>query len=255
MKNKIAFVDFTAHADFIDFNYANFGSLVREHGPSTDEDTLLRSLVYRPTIFQRKDVRWIAAHAWRSGAKERGVKALKTMKERAGPIFTREAAEPIAALIRQLFGWGLVEAVTCIPCGHSCRTDCFGKLLAQAVAERAEVRFVQVFADRPLLGVSHPKQSAKLPPLRQIARPPGSTIVVDDLATSGEHLEQAVLALRRIGIPATAMAWISGSTIGGSPLLGDESGLAPQPSEPRRARGGLDLLGSTNRDSGQEHSG
>ncbi len=207
---------------FVDFNRAHFRLSANEpEPPDRERDILLRSLVYRPTIFQRKDVRWIAAHTWRSQAKERGVKALKAVKDDFDPYFVKAAAEPVSALIRQLFGSGPAHAVTCIPCGHSCRADCFGKLLAQAVAQGAGMPFIQIFADRPRAGVSHPKQSIRLPPLRHIARPPGSTIVIDDVATSGEHLEQAVLALRRIGIAASAIAWISGSTVGGSPLQGN----------------------------------
>ncbi|HEV2099279.1 MAG TPA: phosphoribosyltransferase [Stellaceae bacterium] len=76
--------------------------------------------------------------------------------------------------------------------------------------------FVQIFADRPRNGTSHPKQSAMLPPLVQIAAPPKSAILIDDLATSGGHLEQAVLALRQLGVAASAVAWISGSRTGGA---------------------------------------
>lgn len=206
---------------FVDFGRAYFRPSGNEPEPPRDKDILLRSLVHRPTIFQRRDIRWIAAHTWRSQARERGVKALKAVKDGLDPGFIKEAAEPVSALIRQLFGSGSAHTVTCIPCGHSCRANCFGKLLAQAVAEGLGLPFIQVFADRPRAGVSHPKQSTKLPPLRQIARPAGPTIIVDDLATSGEHLEQAVLALRRVGIAASAVAWISGSTVDGSPSQGN----------------------------------
>ena len=217
---------------FVDFDRAHFRFSAKEPELLSDRDILLRSLMYRPTIFQRKDVRWIAAHAWRSQAKERGIKALKAVKDDFDPAFIKAAAGPVSALIRQLFGSGPAHGVTCIPCGHSCRADCFGKLLAQGVAQEMGMPFIQVFADRHRTGVSHPKQSAKLPPLRQVARPPGSTIIIDDVATSGEHLEQAVLALRRVGIAASAFAWISGSTVGGSPLQGSAAGLDAEEAEP-----------------------
>lgn len=214
LKNQMAFIDFAAHQVFVDFSNANF----RLSADKSEQDRLLTSLIYRPTIFQRKDVRWIAAHAWRSGSKECGIAALKAVKGDLDPMFIRKAAEPVAGLIRQLFGTEHADAVTSIPCGHSRRPDCFGKRIAQAVAEALEVPFVQIFADRPRDGVSHPKRSARLPPLTQIAKPPGPMIVIDDLATSGGHLEQAVLALRECGVAASAVAWISGSKAGGAPL-------------------------------------
>lgn len=228
-----------ASMTFVDFNRALFRLSANEPEPLREKDILLRSLVYRPTIFQRKDVRWIAAHTWRSQAKERGIRALKAVKNDFDPVFIKAAAEPISALIRELFGSGPAHAVTCIPCGHSCRADCFGKLLAQAVALGTGMPFIQVFADRHRAGVSHPKQSTKLPPLRQIARPPGSTIIIDDVATSGEHLEQAVLALRRVGIAASAFAWISGSTVGGSPFRDNATGVDAEGTSPVPAQIGL----------------
>jgi hypothetical protein len=38
-------------------------------------------------------------------------------------------------------------------------------------------------------------------------------IIVDDLSVSGWHLEESMLALRRLGAAASATAWISGSVM------------------------------------------
>ena len=122
-----------------------------------------------------------------------------------------EAAVSIAALACELFGDHPADAVTSVPCGHSRRPDCFGKQLAQAVAAEFQLaRFVQIFADRPAVGGSHPKQNRQLTPLVQIGRPPQSLLLVDDLATSGVHLEESTIALRKLGVSGPAMAWISG---------------------------------------------
>jgi hypothetical protein len=227
-KTPVTFVDFTTYGNFVDFGGAYFETPTNNVDQFSQQEALLSSLIYRPTIYERKRVRWIAAHTWRSDAKERGMAALKAVKNDLDPAFIADQAELVAALIRQLFGTERTDAVTCIPCGHSRRKDCFGKRLAHAVAEALNIPFVQVFADRPRDGASHPKQSAKLPPLRQIARMPElpeSTIVIDDLATSGAHLEQALVALRKLNVAASAVAWISGSRTGGVPLGGDVTGL------------------------------
>jgi predicted amidophosphoribosyltransferase len=50
-----------------------------------------------------------------------------------------------------------------------------------------------------------------LPPLRQIADPPASMLLIDDLATSGWHVEEALTALRRLGAAASAFVWITGA--------------------------------------------
>jgi hypothetical protein len=74
-------------------------------------------------------------------------------------------------MTQQLGGRRPAEAITRVPCGHSRRSDCFGKLLAQAVAAALDLPFRQVFADRFCTGVSHPKEIALLPPLQQIVKP------------------------------------------------------------------------------------
>jgi len=114
-------------------------------------------------------------------------------------------------LIRQLRGdWG-ADAVTSVPCGHSRRPDCLGKQIAQAVAKTLGLPFRQVFADRPCSGVSHPKEFAKLPALQRIADPYPSMILIDDLATSGWHVEESLTTLRRFGATASAFGLITGT--------------------------------------------
>jgi predicted amidophosphoribosyltransferase len=122
-----------------------------------------------------------------------------------------DAAELVAGLVRQLRGDRAADAVTSVPCGHSRRPDCLGNQIAQAVAEAVGLPFLQVFADRPCSGVSHPKEFAKLPPLQRIADLRPSMILVDDLATSGWHVEESLTALRGFGASASAFVWITGA--------------------------------------------
>lgn len=204
--------------DFVDFSEASFRPTDAEL--AENKELLRRSLTYRPRILSRNDVSWIATHAWRTKEKGRGLAALKQVKRHLPAAVIDDAAEPIATIIRQLVGGIPAHAVTCPPCGHSRRPDCFGARLARRVAEALEVSFIQVFADRPCGGTSHPRQSAQLRPLTQIGVVPSSIIVVDDLATSGRHLEEMVLALRQLGSAASAFAWISGYSTSGIPLSG-----------------------------------
>ncbi len=85
-----------------------------------------------------------------------------------------------------------------------------------AIAERLALNYLQVWRDRPIKGVSHPKEFRRLPPLDMIAKPIGATLIVDGVATSGFHMEEAIKALRSLHIPAAGIAWISAgsATIG-----------------------------------------
>ena len=196
---------------FVEFGEASFRAGASEAERPRHGVGLLGSLVYRPTVFRRNDVAWVAACAWRAGAKTDDVAALKRAKRELDHGLIDGAAELLAALIRQLCGEQAASAITNIPCGHSRRPDCLGKQIAQAVAEALRLPFLQVFADRFCSGVSHPKEFAKLPPLERIADPHPSVILVDDLATSGWHIEESLTALRRLGASASAFAWITGA--------------------------------------------
>jgi hypothetical protein len=197
--------------EFVEFGQATFRAGATEAGRLREEAGLFGSLVYRPAVFRRNDVGWIAACAWRATARADDLAALKRAKREIDQRLIGEAGNLMAALIRQLCGNWPADAITCVPCGHSRRHDCFGKRLAQSVAAALGLPFLQVFSDRFCSGVSHPKEYAKLPPLEPIADPLPSMIVIDDLAVSGWHLEEALLALRRLDVSASAMAWISGS--------------------------------------------
>jgi hypothetical protein len=200
-----------AMSSFVDFSEASFRAGANEARRPREEADLLGSVVYRPMVFRRNDVGWIAACAWRSAAKADDIAALKRAKRELDPVLIGNVADSVATLIRQLYGSRSAEAITTVPCGHSRRPDCFGKRLAEAVASSLKVPFVQVFADRFCEGGSHPKEFRKLPPLQQIADPVSSMILIDDLATSGWHVVESVTALRSLGASTSAFVWIGGT--------------------------------------------
>ena len=196
---------------FVEFGQATFRAGATEAERPREEAGLLGSLVYRPTVFRRNEVGWIAACAWRARAKGDDVVALKRAKRDLDPVLIGQVADSVATVIRQLHGGRSADAITTVPCGHSRRLDCFGKRLAQVVGRSLGLPFLQVFADRPCSGVSHPKEFRKLPPLRQIADPVSSMILIDDLATSGWHIEESLTALRSLGASTSGFVWIGGT--------------------------------------------
>lgn len=91
-----------------------------------------------------------------------------------------------------------------------------GQGLARAVAGYIGIPFIQVFDDRFLNGTSHPRQFSSTPALVISDPPKVPVIIVDDVATSGWHLEEASLALRALGISTVSFAWIGGTLAEGS---------------------------------------
>jgi hypothetical protein len=196
---------------FVEFGKATFRVGANEAERPHHEAGLLGSLVYRPMVFRRNDIGWVAACAWRAGAKADDIAALKHAKRKLDRRLIDASAELLAAVVRQLRGDRAADAITSIPCGHSRRPDCLGKQIAQRVAEALGLPFLQIFADRPCSGVSHPKEFAKLPPLERITDPCPSMILIDDLATSGWHVEESLTALRQLGTATSAFVWITGA--------------------------------------------
>ena len=184
---------------FVEFGKATFRAGASEAERPRNDTGLLGSLIYRPMVFRRNDIAWIAACAWRVDAKADDIAALKRAKRELDRGLIDDVAELVAALIHSLCGDRAADAIANVPCGHSRRSDCLGKQIAQAVAAALGLPFRQVFADRFCSGVSHPKEFAKLPPLERIADPCPSMILIDDLATSGWHLEESLTALRPRG--------------------------------------------------------
>ena len=85
-------------------------------------------------------------------------------------------------------------------------------LLAEAIAEKLGAAFCNVIAaDVVKKGASSPKKSAALPPFKFSGALLGPVLVVDDVATSGRHMELAQMALRVYGVPVLGMVWIGPS--------------------------------------------
>ena len=172
---------------------------------------LIDTLVQRPALRSRNAVGYLTVRSWLVADRNAQIKAFKADKAQPVPALVGEAAEEIVAMLAKYVP--ITDAlVTSVPCGHSRRPDCFGKRLAQEVARLGGLNFIQVWADRFCKGVSHPKEFSRLPPLEWECIPDKMTIVIDDVATSGWHLEEAVSALRSRGVPSIAVAWIGGNT-------------------------------------------
>jgi hypothetical protein len=170
---------------------------------------------YAPAVRSRNGVAYVTTRRFSAQNRLGAIRAVKRLKAEADDRETGLAAAEIALLWLRLTGNPGAWTVTNITGGHS-RGNSFGARLAIAVAERLGLGYLQVWRDRPIKGTSHPKEFRRLPPLDMLAKPIGATLVIDDVATSGYHMWEALTALRALGIPAAGIAWISAesATIG-----------------------------------------
>jgi hypothetical protein len=166
-------------------------------------------------VRSRNGISYLTARRFSAQNRLGSIQALKRLKAGVTDHETGLAAAEIAVVWLLLTGNPGGWTVTNIAAGHS-GGNSFGARLAVAVAERLTLNYLQVWRDRPIQGVSHPKEFRRLPPLAMYAKPIGATLVIDDVATSGYHMEEAIKALRSLGLPAAGIAWISAdsATIG-----------------------------------------
>lgn len=196
----------------LDLPLVGWGETDSETSEPPEPASPLGALVYRPALYRRNAVAWASVRSWRADAKRADLAQLKLCKAGLDPAMIAAAAGEIAALIRLLLGMTSPAGwiATSVACGHSRRYDCFGKRLGQAVAAELELPFFEVFEDRFVAGVSHPKEFKKLPALRWNHEPAGPVLVIDDLATSGWHMEEALGRIRALGVAAFGVVWLAG---------------------------------------------
>lgn len=163
----------------------------------------------RVAVYQRNGVSYITCRAFRAERKKDAVAWLRAEKLRLGHDFVAVASENVASVIASLMGG--VDALVPVACGHSRRPDCFSFSIANAAAALLGAYFRPIFATRFMRGSSHPRENALLPPLTFTSAPDfASCAVVDDVATSGFHIHEAVTALRARGVRAVGVVWIGG---------------------------------------------
>ena len=171
---------------------------------------LLDTLVVKKVIRQRNGVSYLTLRSWRKSIRDSQIKALRHLKSDPPAAFVAAAADEIAAAARAAFGAAAFGSVVPVPCGHSQRDDCFSVRLARAVAPRLGTSCAEVFACQARQGSSHPRRNTALPRLRKLSDPAFPVLVVDDVASSGRHIEQVSDALGASQQGIFKIAWIGG---------------------------------------------
>lgn len=183
--------------------------LPSQPGHNTAAKFLLKTLLKRTTLRNRKDVSYVTLRTWSKTIKEHQLGALQIVKLDPDPEFVKAVADEIAQHVRRFFGAPRIGCVVAVPCGHSRRDDCLSVQIARMVADILAVSYVAAFECAPLPGSSHPIKSQYFRAPKLVAELTGDTVLlVDDVATSGRHIETAVNVLREKVSHVTAIAWI-----------------------------------------------
>ena len=168
---------------------------------------LIKTLISRLRLVNRRGTAYHALGQWRAPIKDHQLTALKLVKQFRPPALLDELAQQFVDASTVLFG-SAAHFVTNVACGHG-GPNCFARELAEEVAIRASLPFIDAFAAMPVKGSSHPRTNLRRPAMQVVAVPAGPVLLIDDVATSGAHISEATRLLRDQGCTAFPVAWIA----------------------------------------------
>lgn len=186
---------------------------------SVAETFLLDTLIKKKSIISRNVMSYLSLRAWRKPLKKHQIAALREIKTAPTPGFVDTVSQEIAGGLDQLVGERPARIVTHVPCGHSRKGDCLSCLLAKRIAAHLNLPFVSAFKPNFSAGTSHPKANLIRPAMEIDTPIDDPVLLIDDVASSGRHMEEAVGLLRQSADVVLPVAWIGGEARATRPVI------------------------------------
>jgi predicted amidophosphoribosyltransferase len=157
----------------------------------------------------RGSIAYHALRRWRTTIKDSQLAALKAIKRDPSPYFIESVAKEMVTAACALFGRETFRAIVPVPCGNS-GPNCLTARLSKSIAALLSIRHIEAFEPLPYSGGSHPKSNVRRKPMRLVEPVECPVLLIDDVATSGAHLGEAVTLLRNAGTPSVLpMVWLA----------------------------------------------
>lgn len=170
----------------------------------------METLVQRASLMQRNGAHFVTIRRWRSSMKQFQIDALRRIKQDPPPRFVNAVADDILAHVDSMIGGQIYHHVVPIPCSRSHPDACLPSLLAEKLAARLGLTPLRALALDPANGGSHPKANVARPKIRLVLEVTQPIILVDDVVSSGAHMEEGMKLLRPGAKAVFGVAWIGG---------------------------------------------
>jgi hypothetical protein len=180
----------------------------RHESPGVVSEFLLTTLIRQKRLLRRGVVPYHALARWRTPIKDTQIAALKALKRDPGDAFLALIAEEMAQAARTLFGQQTFKGVTHVPCGNS-GSNCLAARLASQVAANLGVEAIDAFEPLAPSGGSHPRGNTRRASMVLRQKPDVPVLLIDDVATSGAHIEEAAMLLRATAPAVLPLVWIA----------------------------------------------
>ena len=169
---------------------------------------LLKSLIRKRSLKSRRSVTYVTLREWRKAVKDTQIAALTALKLNPSSQSVSQIATEIVEAKNNIYDRMHFSSVIPIPCGSSGHNRCLSVLLAQEIAIQLDVPYLEAIEAEPVVGSSHPRKSARLRPYKLKHPVSGNVLIVDDVASTGTHIEKAMELLRNNGVNPFAIVWI-----------------------------------------------
>ena len=118
-------------------------------------------------------------------------------------------AEELTTAIKRVYG-GAFQNVVPVPGGSSGKKESFSMRIARRIASNLEIDYTPVLQAAPVrIGASHPQKSLRLQPYTVTDKIDGNVLIIDDVATTGRHMERANEVLRPMAKYCASVVWIA----------------------------------------------
>lgn len=170
---------------------------------------LLETLTKKQKLLARNGVSYFALRQWRKSIKPYQIAAIAALKRSADrPIADLIAAE-FEDAVRRVLGASF-DYVVPIPGGSSGSEFSLSVEIATLLSSRLGIPLANILISGQVSkGASHPSKSANLKPYKLAREIQGNVLIVDDVVTSGRHIELASKALDKFCSHKVGLAWIS----------------------------------------------
>jgi hypothetical protein len=171
---------------------------------------LIHTLIERLAFHECGGVAFHALRRWRAEIKAYQIEGLFALKRNPSAAIVDKISAELETATKKIVGTGAIRNVVPIPPGSSGNPNNLSVQVARSLAGRLKADFADILISGSCVAStrSHPKKAAGLRPYT-IQKPLcGLTLLVDDVATSGRHMELGLKALRATGVPALGLVWI-----------------------------------------------
>ena len=175
---------------------------------------LLDSLVQGTRLRQRNGISYLTLRRWRTGVIQYQIDVLRSLKQNPPSLLVNAIADEIVGALDVALGLKACKLVVPIPCSRSSSETCLSILLAEKVAAKLRLPAVRALSADPAEGKSHPMANLNRPPMRLVVPVDTTVLLVDDVATSGAHIEEATRLLRPVAGSVLSIAWIGDNDSG-----------------------------------------